>query len=165
MVEWIKLSESEILQSMGDGNHMARISLEANLRNLKCSAESDAAVSIRGQLGHLAVCKCLRIPYEYRPNRFREADIPKWNIEIRTRGSYQWDCKVRIDDDASRRVVMAVCPSHIYPVCIVGWIEAGEARRRFPHTIDPGGYGKPFHGIPKEALYPIATLRKLIGTQ
>jgi hypothetical protein len=120
---------------------------------------TDEDIDFTGLLGEVACMKFFGFPTHATLGTFRAADLPH-NIEVRTRTAMWHDCKVRPDDDDSRRVVMAIATGPNAPVKIAGWITAFEGKKF--KLIDPRQADRNFHAVPQKNLRLIEELKEII---
>lgn len=123
---------------------------------------TDLDINFTGLIGEVACMKYFGFPTHVTLGTYRAADLPH-NIEVRTRTKMWHDCKVRIDDDDTRRVVMAIAVDPNKPIKIVGWITAFEGKK-FP-LIDPRGADRDFHAVPQKHLRLMEELRDIIESE
>jgi hypothetical protein len=120
---------------------------------------TDLDIHFTGLIGEVACMKYLGIPTHVTLGTYRAADLPH-NIEVRTRTQLWHDCKVRVDDDDTRRVVMAIAVNPNKPIKIAGWITAFEGKKF--KLIDPRGADRDFHGVPQKNLRLMEELKEII---
>lgn len=158
----VLLTSQEIAQCEAWGKHRNDVSNEAGLKSQNVSRKSDEYIHVLGAFGECACCKILGLPFRLSVNTFRKADLPH-NIEVRTRAERWQDCKIRVDDDDSRRVVMVIVEDPKHPCLIPGWITAKEGKAF--GLIDPRNKAKPFHAVPQNRLRKIEELQAIIAME
>ena len=131
-----------------------------NGKSQRCaSGLSDLDIHFTGLIGEVACMKYFGFPTHVTMGTYRAADLPH-NIEVRTRTKMWHDCKVRPDDDDSRRIVMAIATHPEKPIRIAGWITAFEGKKF--KLIDPGQKDREFHGVPQKNLRLIDELKEIV---
>lgn len=145
-------------EDIGKVDKYARIrrSESKNCRDRMVSSKSWLFVDTIGVMGELALCRYLGIPYCFTVNTFRRADV-LGHIEVRATEWENGHCKVRPDDEDSRRVVMAVVRKPRNEVYLPGWVIASDAKR-FP-LRDPHNANMPMHFVPQSELCPMSKLK------
>lgn len=118
-------------------------------------------ISQVGQLGERAVAKALDLYWSGAAFTFSAPDLSH-NIEVRTTRRVGQGVKVRPADDPAKKVVGVLVEDgrEQGPYVILGWIYAGDAKRK---AWGRRPYGGPlYYAVPPQALRPIEELKALI---
>jgi hypothetical protein len=109
-----------------------------------------------GVAGEMVVSFFLGVPFEFRVDNFKGADVGK-NYEIRTTKSDWYVVKVKARDK-DERIVVALRKRSEMSFEILGWLTVAEAKQ-FGELRDPGDRGKPAYFVmQQERLHPIEAL-------